>query len=291
MKRHSNVYPFWLSIPALLLYTLFTVVPVTMSVILSFTNWNVKRWYSPVFSGLANYKEVLSDGVFATSLKNTFILAFGTTAIKIVFGILLALVLCKKFRGNGILRTIYYLPCVLSPIVIGILFQSILSNQGLLNNLLGDLNLSFLKQQWLGYYGTSMLWLVITEGWMWIGFNMFIFISGLQAIPSDYYEAASIDGASKTTQFFKITLPLLVPAITVNTTLNIAGGLKIFDIVYVLTNGGPGTDTQVLSTYVFRSFGLGYLGESAAASVVLTIIVLVITFIMNKYLTGKEVHM
>ena len=119
---------------------------------------------------------------------------------------------------------------------------------------------------------------------------MFIFIAALQAVPREYYECARMEGAGSWVQFKKITLPLIAPSFTVFVTLGVSGGLKVFDIIYVLTNGGPGFDTQVLSTYVYQSFSLGYLGESSAGSVILCAIVTLISFLMNKYLIGKEVE-
>ena len=171
------------------------------------------------------------------------------------------------------------------------LFKSILANKGLLNNVLQMIGLSNLTHDWLGSYGTAIGSVILVETWMWAGFNMFIFISGLQAIPEDYYESATLDGASAFAKLKNITLPLIVPSMTVVVTLSIAGGLKVFDIIYVLTNGGPGFDTQVLATYTYQSFSLGFLGESSAGSVILAVIVVIISFTMNRYFTKREVEM
>lgn len=290
-RKKKNIFPFWLSVPALCIYTLFVITPVILSVGLSFTDWNIRRWNEPVLVGIKNFMEILKNEVFIRSIGNTFMFAIGSTILKIVFGLGLALILYKPFKGNSIFRTIFYLPCVLSCVVIGVLFTAVLSPDGLLNNILGVLHLDTFQMPWLGSYGTAMFWIVLIEGWMWAGFNMFIFISGLQAIPRDYYEAACTEGASAWVQFKQITLPLLIPAVTVNVTLNISGGMKVFDLVYVLTNGGPGTDTQVLSTYVFRTFGLGFLGESAAASLILTILVVIISYAFNNFFRKREVEL
>ncbi len=280
-----------LAIPAILVYTAFTIIPLAMSLFYSFTDWNMMRWDNFSFVGLRNYLTIPTDDVFVTSLRNTLIFGFSTAFLKILFGLSLALLLQRTFRGSSIFRTIFYLPCVISSTVIGVLFTSILSVEGMLNNVMGFLGLDFLQLEWLGSYGTAMLWVILVESWMWAGFNMFIFISGLQAISDDYYEAANIEGASKIKQFTKITLPLLAPAITVNITLNISGGMRVFDIIYVLTNGGPGTDTQVLSTYAFRAFSMGYLGEASAASVILSVLVIVVAFTLNKLSRNMEVEL
>lgn len=291
MKKRKSIYPLWAVVPALLIYTVFSVVPIAISLVFSFTDWNIERMYEPVFAGLVNYKELLKDPVFIRSIANTFIFAVMTTILKTALGFLLALALVKRVAARGFLRTVYYAPCVISITVVGVLFKSILANRGLLNNALGLIGLERFATDWLGSYGTALGSVILVETWMWAGFNMFIFISGLQAIPADYYESATLDGATAFEKFRHITLPLIVPSLTVVVTLSIAGGLKVFDIIYVITNGGPGFDTQVLSTYTYQSFSLGFLGESTAGSVLLAIVVVLISFTMNRYFTKREVEM
>ena len=290
-KKKKSIYPLWVILPAIVIYTIFSVVPIVISLVCSFTDWNMERLYTPVFRGLANYVELLKDPVFLRSIGNTFLFALATTVLKTVVGFLLALAMVKKIPGRGLMRTIYYAPCVISITVVGVLFKAILANKGLLNNVLQMIGFSGLAHDWLGSYGTAMGSVIMVETWMWAGFNMFIFISGLQAIPQDYYESATLDGATGFEKLKNITLPLIVPSMTVVVTLSVAGGLKVFDIIYVITNGGPGFDTQVLATYTYQSFSLGFLGESAAGSVILAVIVVIISFSMNHYLTKREVEM
>ena len=290
-KRKNSIYPLWATAPALIVYTVFAVIPILISLVFSFTDWNMERLYTSEFAGLKNYIGLMEDPVFLKSIANTFIFALCTTVLKTVVGFLLALALVRKVAARGVLRTIYYAPCVMSITVVGVLFKSILANTGLLNNALSLLGLDFLARDWLAKYGTAMGSVIFVETWMWAGFNMFIFLSGLQAIPSDYYESATLDGANGWEKFRYVTLPLIVPSLTVVMTLSIAGGLKVFDIIYVITNGGPGFDTQVLSTYTYQSFSLGFLGESTAGSVILAVIVTIISFVMNRYFTQREVEM
>lgn len=247
--------------------------------------------YSPNFSGLSNYSRVFVDSVFRRAFVNTLLFAGGTTILKLLFGLLLALALVKTTKINSVFRTVFYIPCVLSALVMGVLFTSILAKSGLLNNIFEVIGLSAFAKEWLGTYSTAMGAVIMIEGWMWSGFNAFIFIAGIQAIPADYYESASVEGASNWVKFRKITLPLLIPSFTVLTTLNITGGLKVFDIIQVLTKGGPGFDTQVLSTYVYKAFGMGFLGQSCAASVILSVVVIIISFLLNRFLTKKEVEL
>lgn len=288
-KLNKKAYPLYLLVPAVVVYSVFIIIPFLFSIFFSLTDWNIERMFTPVFRGVTNYLTVLQDKIFVRAVVNTLLFAVGTTILKIAFGLLLALAVLKVSRLNNVLRTIFYIPCVMSPLIIGVIFTSILADQGLLNNLLESLGLSALAVNWLAKYATAMSSVIMIEGWMWSGFNMFIFIAGLQAISTDYYESADVDGVSKFNQFRYITLPLLVPSFRVNVTLNITGSLKVFDLIYVLTQGGPGFDTQVMSTYVYRAFGLGLLGESSAASVILAVIVVLISFVLNRYLTRKEV--
>ncbi len=290
-KSQNRRYPLFFTIPALLFYTIFTIVPFIISFVMSFTNWDVSHMYSPNFSGLSNYSRVFVDSVFRRAFVNTLLFAGGTTILKLLFGLLLALALVKTTKINSVFRTVFYIPCVLSALVMGVLFTSILAKSGLLNNIFEVIGLSAFAKEWLGTYSTAMGAVIMIEGWMWSGFNAFIFIAGIQAIPADYYESASVEGASNWVKFRKITLPLLIPSFTVLTTLNITGGLKVFDIIQVLTKGGPGFDTQVLSTYVYKAFGMGFLGQSCAASVILSVVVIIISFLLNRFLTKKEVEL
>lgn len=258
-----KLYPGWMCLPAVGIYTVFYIVPIVIAFLFSFTDWNMDRLNSPVFSGFRNFINLFGDEVFLRSLGNTALFAIMTTIFKTIVGLGLALLVVQKFKGNGFFRTLFYLPCVLSCMIVGLLFTGILKQDGLLNNGLNALGMSGFAKDWLGQYGSAMFWIIFIEVWMWAGFNMFLFISGLQSIPSELYESAEMDGASVWQRFKKITFPLLAPSFTVVITLNITGGLKVFDLVYALTGGGPGFDTQVLSTYTYRAFGLGLLGKSS----------------------------
>ncbi len=290
-KSDKKRYPIYFVIPAFIFYSIFIILPFGISFIMSFTDWNIERMYIPIFRGFDNYIAIFRNSVFIRSIFNTLLFAVATTILKTLFGLLLALALVKVSRLNNILRTIYYIPCALSPMIIGVIFTSILANDGLLNNVLSTLGFSAVAVNWLASYGTAMSSVILIEGWMWSGFNMFIFIAGIQAISKDYYESADIEGAPAWAQFKSITMPLLIPSFTIIITLNITGSLKVFDLIYVLTKGGPGFDTQVLSTFVYKAFGLGLLGQSSAASIVLSALVVCISFVLNRYLTKREVEL
>lgn len=289
-KQLSKIYPMWLGLPTGLIYTIFFIVPIITAFFYSFTDWNLDRMDSPKFIWFRNFINLFQDEVFLRSLWNTILFAFTTTILKTVVGLILALLVVQKFKGNSFFRTLFYLPCVLSCMIVGLLFTGILKQDGLINTFLIAIGQEGLTQNWLGSYGTAMFWIIIIEVWMWAGFTMFLFISGLQSIPREYYESAQIDGATRWEQFKKITLPLLAPSFTVVITFNITGGLKVFDIVYSLTGGGPGFDTQVLSTYTYRAFGMGLLGKSSASALILSVFIVGITFALNKFLRSREVE-
>ncbi|MFI3172858.1 MAG: sugar ABC transporter permease [Eubacteriales bacterium] len=287
----KRLYPMKLTLPALIIYSIFIIIPFMASIGLSFSDWNISRMYQLEFRGLDNYISIFKDDIFFTALKNTLLFAAGTTVLKICAGMLLALLLLKTSRLNSVLRTIFYMPCVLSPLVIGVLFKSILAYDGLINNFLTAIGLESLTSNWLGAYSTAMTSIIMVESWMWSGFTMFLFIAGMQAISKDYYEYADTEGVSTFNQFRYITIPLLVPSFTVVMTLSLTGGLKVFDIIYVLTGGGPGYDTQVMSTYVQRAFTTGLLGQACAATVLLSVLIVTISFTVNRFLSKREVEM
>lgn len=280
----------WLGLPAGLVYTVFFIVSIITAFFYSFTDWNLDRMDSPKFIWFRNFINLFQDEVFLRSLWNTILFAFSTTILKTLVGLILALLVVQKFKGNSFFRTLFYLPCVLSCMIVGLLFTGILKQDGLINTFLTAIGQEGLTRNWLGSYGTAMFWIIIIEVWMWAGFTMFLFISGLQSISREYYESAQIDGATSWEQFKHITLPLLAPSFTVVVTFNITGGLKVFDIVYSLTGGGPGFDTQVLSTYTYRAFGMGLLGKSSASALILSVFIVGITFALNKFLRSKEVE-
>ena len=181
----NRSYPLWLTLPGLAVYTLFFIVPIAAAFLYSFTNWNLNDMSQARFVGLRNFKSLLQDDIFLRSVGNTLLFAAVITFFKTLIGLLLALLVVKPFPGNSLFRTVYYLPCVLSTMIVGLLFTAILRQDGLLNNLLYAAGLGSAARDWLGSYKPAMCWIMITEVWMWAGFSMFIFISGLQAISKD----------------------------------------------------------------------------------------------------------
>lgn len=288
----NKVYPFYFTFGALALYSVFVVLPGFMGIAYSFTDWN--SYTTEVnFVGLDNFRTILSGGGnYLDYIGNTLFFTLFTLVSKTVIGLLLALLLSYGVRRLAHLyRVVIYLPVVLPTIVVGLVFRSILNPRtGILNEFFRAVGLDFLAQPWLVNPDIAMLSVAGVDTWKGVGYIMVILIAGLQTIPQEYYEAAEIDGASPVARFRYITLPLLVPALTVVTVLNLLYGLRVFDIVYVLTGGGPGYATDVVFTVVFDEFSKGRYGVGTALSSVLFVVMTVAAFFIVRRLTREPVE-
>lgn len=290
-KYESKYYSIAFVMPAFLLFLIFFILPNVASFALGFTDWSLFYFDDIRFNGLDNFKRLFNEKNFLLCVKNTFYFAIVTVIGKNLIGFLLALLVHKSTKYNKLLRAAIFLPVTISSLVVAIIFQSIYNpTNGLLNAILGATGLGFLKQDWLFNMKYSMNSICMMEIWQQTGFCMCIFIAGLQAIPMDYYEAAKIDGASKLKQTRYITLPLILQSVTVTLMLSIISGIKVFTQVYGTTNGGPADATQVLSTYLYKSFGNGYLGYSSAVGLFTTILIIILTFGITAFMRKKEVE-
>jgi raffinose/stachyose/melibiose transport system permease protein len=289
MLRHR--YPFYFMVPALILYVVFFIVPSLSGIAYAFTDWNS---YSDQvnFVGLQNFRTIFSpDENYLRFISNTFAFTVLTIILKTVFGLGLALLLNEGVRRFvNLYRVMIFLPAVLPMIVIALLFRSILNPAtGILNGFLRDVHLDSLALPWLVDPHIALYSVVGVDTWKGIGYIMVILLAGLQTIPKEYYEAAKVDGANAWALIRHITLPLLMPAIVVVTVLNVLYGLRVFDIVYALTNGGPGYATDVLSTSIFNAFSDGRYGLGTAVSSLLFVILLVAGFFVIRLLDRDPV--
>jgi raffinose/stachyose/melibiose transport system permease protein len=270
----ARSYPTYFAFGAIALYLVFIVIPSLMGIYYSLTNWS--RFSSETeFVGLDNYRSVFrANGSMWQAVKNTVLFTGLTIVTKTVIGLLLALLVSSGIRRfSAVHRTAIYLPSVLPMIVVGIVFKSILHpSTGILNGFFDAIGLDFLTQHWLTDTRLALYSIVAVDTWKGVGFIMLLLLAGLESIPREYYEAARIDGASAFDQLRHITIPLLKPVLTVATVLNLLYGLKVFDSVWVLTNGGPGYATETVNTIVFKEFARGHYAVSAALSTVLFII-------------------
>jgi raffinose/stachyose/melibiose transport system permease protein len=289
----NKAYPLYFVSGALLLYLVFFVLPSLMGFYYSFTDWN--SYSSDVnWVGLDNFRTIFgstSGAGYVSFIQNTFIFTVVTIALKTVIAMALALLLTAGVhRLSNLYRVLYYLPAVLPMLVISLIFKSILNPAtGFLNTLLRGVGLDFLAQKWLVDIHTALGSVIGVDTWRGVGYIMVILIAGLQAIPRDYYEAASIDGASGWKTFVNITLPLMMPVLSVTTVLNLLYGLRVFDIVFVLTNGGPGRATDTVYTAIFQDFSKGRYGIATALSSLLFIVMIALGYFVIRLMHKEEV--
>ncbi len=285
MKLRSR-YPYYFVLAALILYVVFFIIPSLSGIAYAFTDWNA---YSGEvnFVGLQNFQTILSPGEnYLSYISNTLVFTAITIILKTVFGLGLALLLSEGVRRFvNAYRVMIYLPAVLPTLVVALIFRSILNPAtGLLNTFLRGIGLDSAARPWLVDPHIALYSVIGVDTWKGVGYIMVILLAGLQTIPREYYEAAEVDGASAWSRFWHITLPLLMPAIVVVTVLNVLYGLRVFDIVYALTNGGPGYATEVLSTAIFKAFSQGQYGLGTAVSSVLFVILLVAGYFVIRLL-------
>ena len=276
-------------LPALVLFFIFVAYPIIFNFYIGFHKWSGLG--EPVWVGLKNYKKVFSEPVFNTVLKNFVIITGLFVILDSVFGMIIAAFLNLKLKMSKAARLLIYLPNILSSVVIGYAFQMLLeTNNGIVNVWLRKLGLQNLAQQWLINPKLVIYVILAILLWQGVGFAMVLYTSGISGIPQELYEAAKIDGAGETKQFFYITVPLLRGTTYTLVILNVITYIKLFDLVQVLTNGGPGTTTYTFTIYVYnKAFTLYDMGGASAVATIMLVISLILTAIQLKmYDKGKE---
>ncbi len=287
----DKLFPYLMCLPAILLFTAFVIIPFFTGLWTSLHKWD--GFGEMEWIGLNNYRFILADNVFWQSMKNTFVYAISVTVVKNILALFLAFILVKKIPFNTIFRTGIYMPVTMSYIVIGLLWVWIYNPTfGLLNALLTKLGLESMIVGWLSdpkYALFSVIWVDI---WKWTGYHMVLYIAGLQAIPKDLYEAAEIDGANALQRFFYITIPQLNSTIVVNVLMSITGGfVSNYDIVSIMTGGGPFHNTEVSLTYIMKiAFKYSNMGKASAMSAILFLTVFIFGFLQLRMMTKDDVY-
>jgi raffinose/stachyose/melibiose transport system permease protein len=275
---------FILLAPALSLCLAFIFIPAVTAVAGSFFTFGItSRTWEP--AGLSNYVGIANDPVFWISLRNNLIIILGSIVIQVGFGTILAAILDRGIpRMATVFRTIIFAPMVVSAVAVALVWKVILDpNVGALNAIVKAAGLTPPTLGWLGDPSIS-IWVVLMIGcWQYTGFMMVLILAGLQGIPKELYEAAALDGAKGLTAFRHITLPSIRNVLIVAVLITIIGGLKVFDLIFVTTQGGPANATQVLGTYIYlQAFNLGNMGYASALSVVLLIMAVVMGWFQLK---------
>jgi ABC-type sugar transport system permease subunit len=277
---------FWVA-PAFCVLFVFTHLPILLESLLGLVA--ADGFSPPRFIGLQNYLEVLADHDFWEAIWHNVIYAITTVVGKVVLSLLLAVLLNQRLFGHNVIRTVLFLPVVLSFVAIGVIWTLFFNfDYGVLNAVLKALGLTGLKQDWLGSADTALGTVIFVDIWKWSGFHLVIYLAGLQSIPADLYEAALIDGANAWQRFWRITVPLLQPFTAINVLLASLGAFSVFDLVYVMTQGGPFNATNVAMLEIYlQAFQFNRLGYAGAMSAVLLALVAAMSIVILRVTKAK----
>jgi raffinose/stachyose/melibiose transport system permease protein len=280
----------WFALPAMLVYLVVVIYPSLAGAVYAFTDWSGVGGAS--FVGLDNFQRIFTDDQSFGALRNTVLLTVFIVVVQNAVGLALALGVHSRIKSKYVLRTVFFAPAVVSPVVIAFLWKYLFNpdpDSGL-NALFGFFGLGFLQHDWLGSSSLALWSVGFTVVWQYAGYSMVIFLAGLQGVPRELEEAAALDGAGRWQRFRNVVLPLIAPAVTINLMLSTIGGLKLFDQVFAITNGGPGYSTETLSTLIYKqAFVFGSYGYSTAVALVLAILVAAVSLVQLKYLRSREV--
>jgi len=288
VERRQALAGYLFVLPALAILLVFTLVPVLAALYLSFTNYDVFTGLDWV--GLQNYQDVVEDDLFWRALQNTVVYTAFSIPISMALGLAVALLLNARLRGLGVYRTAFYVPVVTSMVAISMIWIQLFDPlYGAVSNALEALGLRGVD--WLGDPNLAMPSVIAVSVWKTIGWNMLIYLAGLQGIPEYLKEAAAIDGAGRVQTFWKIVLPLLKPTTFFIFVTSVIGAFQVFDIVYVMTGGGPANATLTLVQYIYNNaFKALDMGFATAASFILFAVILAVTLVSLRYVRGEVAY-
>ena len=266
----KKIYSLWFLLPAVLIFVIFFIIPMVTSLFFSLTVWDLKSF---TFCGLDNYKTFFSENSLSISVKNTLIYA----------------VLTSKIKTKDFLRSLVFFPNLVSAVAIGIIFKALMHpSKGLFNTVLAAIGIS--GPNWLGDTHLALFSVIAVDVWKGVSISTVIFIAGITSIDSSYYEAASIDGATRWQTIRNIVMPLVRSSTNTIITLSLIGGLRCFDLIWAMTKGGPGFVTDVLASVVYKQYAAGFFGLSTAGNVIMFAVIAIIAFPLQKFLNSREVY-
>lgn len=285
-QSRSGPYPYWFYLPGGLIYIVIFMIPTFASFYYSFTRWDL---FTSTWIGLKNYQTFFAEQALVIGLRNTVIYAVITSALKVVLGMVLAVMLTSKIIARGYLRSVIFFPVLVSTIGVGLTFTVLMNpEKGLINQALTTLGAP--GPGWLTNPQLALYSVALVDVWKGVGLATVIFIAGIVSIPSDYFEAARVDGASRWDSFRNITLPLARPATATVITLSLIGGLRSFDLIWSMTHGGPGFASDVIASVIYKQYQAGFYGLSTAGNVVLFLLVTLIVVPLTWWLNKDEVN-
>ena len=282
--RARSAYPYWFYLPAAIVYGVLFIVPTFASFYFSLTRWTI---FDYKFIGLDNFIQFFQEPALVKGFTNTIIYAVVTSGLKVVLGLLLAVLLTSRIVARGYLRSVVFFPVLVSVIGVGILFKVLMDPfDGPINEGLAAIGIT--GPGWYTDPSLALVSVAIVDIWAGVGLATLIYIAGMVAIPQEYFEASKVDGASAWSTFRHITLPLLRPATVTVVLLSLIGGLRRFDLIWTMTGGGPGFSSDVLASVVYKQYQAGFFGLSTAGNVVLFVVVAAIIFPLSWWLNRKE---
>lgn len=275
-------------LPALVLYALFVLYPIVQSARYSLYDWNGLEPLDD-FVGLGNFREAFGDPLFREALWHNALIIGLSLAVQIPFALSLAVLLNQDLRGRAVMRTLFFAPYVLSEVVTGVVWRQILRPEGLLDQGLVSMGLGGWVQEWLGNPDIVLYSLFFVISWKYFGFHMILLLAGLQQIPDELDEAASIDGATAWQRFRHVTVPLLGPTLRVSIFLSVIGALQLFDLVWVTTGGGPINKSSTMATYLIdQGFRRNQFGYASAVSAIIFGLSLVVALLYQRFALNRD---
>lgn len=288
MKKYAKLLPFF--VPGIALYLALFIYPTVTGFYYSLTDWDgLSPSYQ--FVGADNYVNVAKDIIFRKSIVNNIKFMVAVVIVQTVVSLLLALQLSKQTKVNVALRSLYFVPTILSSVSVGFIWTFVYDpSLGLLNGLLEAVGLTSWTQNWLGDSGIAIFSIAAVQAWAHIGQMIILFVAGLQAIPEELVESAKLDGATKLQLFLRVIWPLLAPAAAIVVSYTTIQSFKAFDLVFTMTGGGPAYSTEILSTYIYNSAFMNYtFGKASTASVYFLVLISFITFLQFRALRTDRV--
>ena len=274
-------------VPASLLVALFFVVPFLLNVRFAFTTWT---GYNDDldFSGFSNYQELIEQGILQNSLRVTLVFALVSMLIQNSVSLSLALLLEKTSRINTVFRSIFFIPVLIAPVAAGYIWQALLAPEGPVNGTIRIFAPGF-AYAWLGHPTSALISVAFVEAWKWSGLATLVYIAGLNAVPRTVLEAAILDGTTAWQRFWRVRFPLLAPAFTFTVVTSLMGSMNAYDVVMATTVGGPGVATNLLNIAMWHEWSSGFFGTASALGLTLTLVVVVATLPLVRYLRSREV--
>lgn len=287
-RKRTTIVAFLL--PATTIYVALVLVPIFQGAYYSGFDWNGLEPLSD-FIGLQNYRDALADPVFLASLRHVFVILALSLAVQLPFALGLAVLLSQRMRGRAVLRMLFFLPFVLSEVITGVVWRLLLQPSGLVDRTAESLGLGGFVHLWLADPDVVLYTVFVVVSWKYFGFHMILYLAGLQQIPRDLEDAAALDGATKGQTFRHVTLPLLGPTIRISVFLSVIGSLQLFDMVWVMTGGGPVNASNTMAVYTIdRGFKRSQLGYGSAVAVIMFFISFVIALGYQRFVLRRDVR-